>query len=150
MRSGWLISFAFFTLLGCSDVRESSFSSYADAEKSSVIEQGWIPEELPLAATNIRELHNIDTNEGWGRFELRDARQLASFEQALKCVNISNIRLRRFPRRDWWPSFLRETVDLTNTPEMRGFRCTDERRGNLFFVINRPTNTVFFFFSRYL
>jgi hypothetical protein len=34
----------------------------------NAITRGWIPEFLPEEAIQIKERHNLDTNEGWGTF----------------------------------------------------------------------------------
>ncbi len=38
----------------------------------SPIVRGWIPEYLPEEAVNIQERHNLDSNEGWGKFSFNE------------------------------------------------------------------------------
>jgi hypothetical protein len=50
--------------IACSgDVRDAAFTSYEEALASGAVEQGWVPTWVPRQATEIREVHNIDTNE---------------------------------------------------------------------------------------
>lgn len=45
-----------------SDVLQSSYNTQAEAMQSGLVKRGWLPDWLPAQATNISELHNIDTN----------------------------------------------------------------------------------------
>jgi hypothetical protein len=59
------------SLGGCSDVMEEHFATWADAERAGAVERGWIPAFVPKSATNIREVHNIDTNAQTLEFNFR-------------------------------------------------------------------------------
>ena len=57
--------------VGCTnDVLEASYVDRDGAEADGAIGRGWVPEWLPVAATDIREVHNIDTNESALAFSL--------------------------------------------------------------------------------
>lgn len=45
------------------DVVETSYVSRAEAESSGAIARGWVPDWIPVNAEDIREVHDIDTNE---------------------------------------------------------------------------------------
>jgi hypothetical protein len=47
----------------CSDTFEKTYSSLAEAESDDAVTRGWIPDFVPRNAHNIRDIHNIDTNE---------------------------------------------------------------------------------------
>lgn len=48
---------------GCSgEIVERSFSTYADAEKDGAFVQGWLPDFLPLSATEITYEADLDTS----------------------------------------------------------------------------------------
>lgn len=49
---------------GCiGETLDSSYVDISDAGRRGAISAGWIPPWLPAIASNIREVHNIDTNE---------------------------------------------------------------------------------------
>lgn len=81
---------------------ESSYSSFAEAKRSGAIDKGWIPAWIPSSATDIREMHDIDTNESMLTFTY-DAQQ--SWELPADCqpVSYSQTTSPRFSR-NWWPS----------------------------------------------
>ncbi len=56
---------------GCTDdVLEASYDDRAEVEADGAIRHGWVPEWLPVNASNIREVHNIDTSESALAFSL--------------------------------------------------------------------------------
>ena len=48
-----------------SDWKSSHFASISEIQQSGLIEKGWFPNWMPQSATEIKETHNIDTNEGY-------------------------------------------------------------------------------------
>lgn len=56
--------------LGPEVVVSGKYSNYKEAERSGVIQSGWLPRELPLSAHNIFEVHSVDSNEMWVNFEI--------------------------------------------------------------------------------
>ncbi len=50
------------------EITSLSFDSYEDVINSDIIKAGWIPNWLPSSAANIKESHDIDTNEIWLTF----------------------------------------------------------------------------------
>jgi hypothetical protein len=55
---------------GCSEVMATSYVTYAEAERAGAVTRGWIPPFVPRSATDIREVHDLDTNEQWLRFSV--------------------------------------------------------------------------------
>lgn len=54
----------------CMDRLEMMSAEYEDyGTARNAIERGWLPTWLPRSATNIREAHDIDTNETFAVFE---------------------------------------------------------------------------------
>jgi len=63
----WLITAcAVIFLSGCDETMRSEYRTVSEA--SSEIERGWIPSILPPSTTDIREVHDLDTNRGEGKF----------------------------------------------------------------------------------
>ncbi len=57
-------------LAGCSETSESFYAGAASARASGAVAAGWVPEWIPPDAGEIREVHNIDTNESAMAFAL--------------------------------------------------------------------------------
>lgn len=91
---------------------ESSYSSFADAKLKGAIDKGWIPAWLPASTTDIRELHDIDTNESMLAFNL-DPKQGWPLPDHCQSVTYGETSPPRFSRR-WWPSAqqLEESYDF--------------------------------------
>ncbi|GAA5010725.1 hypothetical protein FNZ56_01280 [Pseudoluteimonas lycopersici] len=53
-----------------SDVLDASYATRADAVAAGAIERGWIPAWVPVEATQLREVHDSDTNESALSFSL--------------------------------------------------------------------------------
>lgn len=58
-------------LCGCTDdVLDASYADVGEAVADGAIARGWIPGWIPPGAINLREVHDIDTNESALVFEL--------------------------------------------------------------------------------
>ncbi len=57
-------------LAGCGEAPESFYAGAASARASGAVAAGWVPEWIPPDAGEIREVHNIDTNENAMAFAL--------------------------------------------------------------------------------
>ena len=53
----------------CSEVQESAYASYGEAKQQGAVGRGLVPTCVPHSATNIRETHDLDTNEQWIVFD---------------------------------------------------------------------------------
>ena len=69
-------------LHGCSDVVTSHYASYQDAIDDDLFMRGWLPEILPMSATNIRTTNNLDLNTSSGYFDLQKS-DIATFKSQL-------------------------------------------------------------------
>lgn len=64
-----LMLLALLATASCGDRYEAYFARYADAKSAGALGPGkWLPKFLPASATEIREEHDIDTNELWVTF----------------------------------------------------------------------------------
>src|SRR5688572_22114675 len=52
------------------DVLDASYPSQADAVAAGAVKRGWIPSWIPSGATQLREVHNVDTNQSALLFNL--------------------------------------------------------------------------------
>ena len=91
-------------LSGClpSDTLDASYDSMAEAISQDAVAKGWIPEWLPEGATNIREVHNLDTNTSALAFDIppqtgwRLPEHCRPIESKDTVPSVFN--------RSWWPS----------------------------------------------
>ena len=68
-----LVATALATLVaaGCTDdVLDASYASRSEVEADGAIARGWVPKWLPVEATHIREVHNVDSSESALAFRL--------------------------------------------------------------------------------
>jgi hypothetical protein len=85
--------------------RVSTYSTYAEAEREGAISRGWIPGFVPASATDIREVHNLDTNNQWLRFRLTRSVALEMTGSLQPVVDLDEVRPVSSPPR-WsgpWP-----------------------------------------------
>jgi hypothetical protein len=66
-----------------STVSASSHASYAEAEAAGLFRRGWVPASIPATSTDIRELHDLDTNERCASFAV-PAPDAAAFLESLR------------------------------------------------------------------
>jgi hypothetical protein len=90
------------------DTRESAYATLAEARAAGALARGWVPEYLPASAREIRERHNVDTNEVWGRFEF-DANDRAPTARACRSIDVGQLNLPGAETRGtaWWAEMLR-------------------------------------------
>ncbi|MGY0800151.1 hypothetical protein ACW7G0_14005 [Lysobacter sp. A286] len=81
---------------------EVSYANMAEAIKHGAVDRGWIPKWIPASATNIREIHDLDTNESMMAFDMvsSDSWQLPEHCVAITFQEASPPRFSR----SWWPS----------------------------------------------
>lgn len=56
--------------VACDDVRAVTYATHADAVADGAQLRGWLPTFVPATATDIREVHDLDTNQQWLRFRV--------------------------------------------------------------------------------
>ena len=53
----------------CDERREARYATYGDAVEQGAVRRGWLPPYVPQSATEIAEVHDLDTNAQLLRFE---------------------------------------------------------------------------------
>lgn len=98
---------------------ETRYPDSESAMKAGAVGEGkWIPKFLPSSAINIRETHNMDTNELWLSFHFKPTDH-ASFGQACTPIIASKTAYPRKSPGRWWPTRLLQGSD--DVPETYGF-----------------------------
>jgi hypothetical protein len=114
--------------LGCEQM-ESVATTYPNldaARKASAVGEGkWIPEFLPASARNLRELHNLDTNESWLTFQI-ETDDLGPLAGSCKEATQSDVVRPRKSPGSWWPKTLVQSTGENNALRgLRFYRCVD-------------------------
>ncbi len=113
LSRAWFAIVAVAVLPGCDDKREAAYPDVAAAEVAGAFARGWLPALLPRDATNIAEVHDLDTNETWACFDmprgtdlLRENLRLAKAQRVSGPVGPRPTRF--LVARSWWPSSMFE------------------------------------------
>lgn len=138
------------SVVACNETPESTYRTLEEARRAGAIERGWIPESVPAFASNIREKHDLDTNEVWGAFEFPEERRTAVVT-TLRSVPSEYLRGRAIGSGGvaWWPRSLEQLDEqLLNGNEYTFFVTPDgffmaleQRRPNCFFWHKRSWPT---------
>lgn len=108
-------------LSACFETRIESYPTRAAAEAAGAIARGWIPPFVPAGASELREAHNVDTNQRWLRFRIPagDTAFLATSE----AVGIGAVAGEPPPPGfGEWLQDLREPPVITRRSNLRAFR----------------------------
>ena len=128
---------------GCERIEtvESSYATLAEALRAEAVgDTKWIPALLPESARDIKEAHNLDTNEVWLAFELESSDLAFGAE---RCTRIAEARLagaRKRPAR-WWPDDLvRGTKQKNRVASYQHYECS----GKSFLSIDTANNKAYY------
>ncbi|MDH1389313.1 MULTISPECIES: hypothetical protein [Stenotrophomonas] len=115
---------------------DSSFDTQQQAIDADMVNKGWIPDWVPHEATDLREVHDLDSNTSALAFAKPPAipLQLPADCQATTFNNSNPVAFNRH----WWPS------NATLSASYRVFRCAPESRKSVFVAINRTEGRVLF------
>lgn len=101
------------------DVVSSSHDSMGDAVASGIVRQGWVPDWLPEHARQIREIHDLDTNEWAVSFAYASERGLAVPDGCMQTKGLETLAPRLGA--EWWPEDVPASV--LNMPRHEYFQC---------------------------
>lgn len=120
----------------CGLVMDSSFDTLCEALDADMVNKGWIPDWVPHKATDLREVHDLDSNTSALAFTKPPAipLQLPADCQATTFNDSDPVAFNRH----WLPG------DATLSASYRVFRCAPESGESLFVAINRTEDRVLF------
>jgi hypothetical protein len=116
----WFVAFVVIEAAGCSRFErpEASYASYSEAEGAGALGPGsWIPEFLPVSAIDIREQHNIDTNERWLRFSFT-----GDFKPPDSCSSTGRLGSVDARTPEWWKE------EAGQKPAHQGYACIERHK----------------------
>jgi hypothetical protein len=125
-------------MCACREKFESQYPSAADAAKAGEFDRGWLPEVLKPDAMNIREWHDIASNEVRGRFALNE-RVLNRLQSS--CKPRMDVPRKTWSMPDWFPDSIARGNEAAHG--MRVFRCDD------FFIAVDTAATTGYFWTKY-
>ncbi|HEL4111744.1 TPA: hypothetical protein UM343_001888 [Stenotrophomonas maltophilia] len=123
-------------LSACGLVMDSSFDTLCEALDADMVNKGWIPDWVPHEATDLREVHDLDSNTSALAFTKPPAipLQLPADCQVTTFNNSDPVAFNRH----WWPG------NATLTASYRVFRCAPAFGKSVFVAINRTEDRVLF------
>ncbi|CAH0154111.1 hypothetical protein SRABI35_00590 [Stenotrophomonas lactitubi] len=123
-------------LTSCDLVMDSSYATKQEAVDAEMIAKGWIPAWVPQEATDLREVHDLDSNVSALAFSKSRSKQLL-LPSGCRPVNHSAVQPALF-NRSWWPSesALKRSYSF--------FRCEHEVDRSVFVATSRTGDHVLF------
>lgn len=138
---------------GEGDIRSSSYSTFQEASQNGAVTSGWLPEALPRSATNIVEVHNVDSNELWAKFRYSEN----DIEGLIKeCALDQKARLPSAKRTKrsagWWPIELTDDSDAKSREPWVIYSCPRMRHARSDFstsiAFDRASKTALYWLVR--
>ncbi len=123
-------------LCACGLVMDSSFDTLQQAIDADMLNKGWIPDWVPHEATDLREVHDLDSNTSALAFTKPRVvlLKLPADCQATASGDSDPVAFDR----SWWPG------EGTLNESYRVFRCTPESGKSVFVAVNRNEDRVLF------
>ncbi|MEG0183099.1 MAG: hypothetical protein RR704_06555 [Stenotrophomonas sp.] len=123
-------------ITSCDLVMDSAFATKQEAVEAEMIAKGWIPVWVPDEATDLREVHDLDTNLSALAFRKPGSSQLV-LPPGCRPVDHSATRPAVF-NRTWWPS------EAALERSYSFFRCATELNRAVFVATSRTGDHVLF------
>ncbi|EJB8415104.1 hypothetical protein MW329_001540 [Vibrio vulnificus] len=76
-------------LAGCSDIVQSHYDNYQQAQADQLFERGWLPDVLPVSTTQIEVANDLDNNSSQGSFVIAE-KEMAQFLSQLQRLETAN------------------------------------------------------------
>jgi len=111
------------------EVTKSTYETYEEiASIPNIFEAGWIPRWLPKTARNIKESHNIDTNEAWIVFSFSP---VDKFYEACRIIIENKVILPTEKQIRHFPNFVVKGVSELKGETVTFYQCNDDSSRNL-------------------
>ncbi|EIV8468510.1 hypothetical protein MA794_004593 [Vibrio vulnificus] len=76
-------------LTGCSDIVQSHYDNYQQAQADQLFERGWLPDVLPVSTTQIEVANDLDNNTSQGSFLIAEE-EMGQFLSQLQPLETAN------------------------------------------------------------
>lgn len=122
------------------------YADRAEAVAAGAESRGWLPELVPDAAVDIREAHDLDTNEQWKRFRVA---AIDAIPVDRSCAPLGERDPFTLDWREpgwppwlpWWPSDLRDRVV---EGELEMYVCDARVDPRTFLILDRDASTAYY------
>lgn len=119
---GRLVLLTMLAIAGCSDlkVKMAVFNTADEARKGGAVTAGWVPDGVPIAATDLRAGYMPDGRH-WGVFAFRAGDDAAVRGLTREEITSGTLECRPPGRLEFWPRVLLTPVDVEQV-RSTGFR----------------------------
>ncbi|EHK2774923.1 hypothetical protein QTG64_003788 [Vibrio vulnificus] len=76
-------------LTGCSDIVQSHYDNYQQAQADQLFERRWLPDVLPVSTTQIEVANDLDNNTSQGSFLIAE-KEMGQFLSQLQPLETAN------------------------------------------------------------
>ncbi|OZT83948.1 hypothetical protein CIK04_14895 [Vibrio sp. 03_296] len=76
-------------LTGCSDIVQSHYDNYQQAQADQLFERGWLPDVLPVSTTQIEVANDLDNDTSQGSFLIAE-KEMGQFLSQLQPLETAN------------------------------------------------------------
>ena len=143
MKRLTLISITIFLvgqLSSCNENVESKYKTYDELLTSGYLENGWIPKSIPTDSKDIREIHNMDINRVYGRFEFEKQIRTDTITRQIRIEEIiSEIKNINSPTRPSW---------FPDDDELLQMGTINFRQDDFYILVNIKAKTGYFIIFR--
>src|SRR5215208_5791503 len=107
----------------CGEIQSATYATYADAIAAGAQRRGWLPPFIPATAADIREVHDLDTNQQWLRFRVPVGDTSVGIGAIRISIDEAASRGDKPPRAmdDWLPE-LRKPAIITRRSGIQAYR----------------------------
>lgn len=117
------------------EVTESYYDTYEELTSvPNIFESGWVPHWLPKTAHNIKESHDIDTNEAWMVFKFSSSDK---FYTGCQVINKKDIVIPTEKQTIRFPRFVIDAIEYINHHTLVFYNC--EKNSNRYLAIDGKT-----------
>jgi hypothetical protein len=117
-----LVAACLVAIAACSETVDSRYKSYPEAVAAGAVSRGWVPSWLPHQASEILEVHDIDTNAVMLRFSYPKGLQV---RPPANCHRTTAAEVKAAPfKRAWWPDAIPARSGGTANHEY--WKCADQ------------------------
>lgn len=128
------------SMAACNDEFEASYATSDEARKAGAFDRGWLPSLVPASAEDIKERHNIDTNEVAGSFRAPPSDLQILLTRLEPVAHADSIRGPRIQPVWWAPSLAGEIRKDQLASD--GIQVARDAAGKTLFAVNMRTGTV--------
>ena len=126
LKVGGLAVVSIIVCTACGERQEVSYANLVSAERAGAIHAGWIPDWLPKSAADLREVHNLNTNQSMLSFRYDPGDRLTVPTTCSHLSGSSEIPPVPF-NVSWWPNDVPPRMRFATPRPIAFFSCEGGR-----------------------